>query len=60
MSTEVQLELDESLQRRFGTVADDARVTRTAPRRTHVTAMEHRKKPRHAMTAADVECATDR
>ena len=30
MSTEVQLELDESLQRRFGTVADDARATRTA------------------------------
>src|SRR3989440_7480055 len=30
MSTEVQLELDESLRRRFGSVADDARVTRTA------------------------------
>jgi hypothetical protein len=30
VSTDVQLELDESLQRRFGTVADDARVTRTA------------------------------
>src|SRR5437016_1872295 len=30
MTTEVQLELDESVQRRFGTVADDARVTRTA------------------------------
>src|SRR5438132_9453856 len=30
VSTEVQLELDESLQRRFGTVADDARATRTA------------------------------
>ena len=30
MTTEVQLELDESLQRRFGTVADDARVTKTA------------------------------
>jgi hypothetical protein len=30
VSSEVQLELDESLQRRFGTVADDARVARTA------------------------------
>ena len=30
MTTELQLELDESIQRRFGTVADDARVTRTA------------------------------
>src|SRR5438046_368221 len=30
VSTEVQLELDESLQRRFGTLADDARVARTA------------------------------
>ena len=30
MSTDVQLEFDESIQRRFGTVADDARVTRTA------------------------------
>ena len=30
MTTETQLELDESIQRRFGTVADDARVTRTA------------------------------
>jgi hypothetical protein len=30
MTTEMQLELDESIQRRFGTVADDARVTRTA------------------------------
>jgi len=30
VTTEVQLELDESIQRRFGTVADDARVTRTA------------------------------
>jgi hypothetical protein len=30
VSTDVQLELDESLQRRFGSVADDARVTRTA------------------------------
>ena len=30
MTTEVQLELDESIKRRFGTVADDARVTRTA------------------------------
>src|SRR5437763_1565314 len=30
MTTEVQLELDESIRRRFGTVADDARVTRTA------------------------------
>jgi len=29
MSTDV-LEFDESIQRRFGTVADDARVTRTA------------------------------
>jgi hypothetical protein len=28
--TEVQLELDEAIKRRFGTVADDARVTRTA------------------------------
>ena len=30
MTTDVQLELDESIQRRFGSVADDARVTRTA------------------------------
>jgi hypothetical protein len=30
MTTEVQFELDESVVRRFGTVADDARVTRTA------------------------------
>jgi L-lactate utilization protein LutC len=30
VTTEVQLELDESIKRRFGTVADDARVTRTA------------------------------
>ncbi|MDX6650973.1 MAG: hypothetical protein QOJ97_2924 [Solirubrobacteraceae bacterium] len=30
MTTEAQLQLDESIQRRFGTVADDARVTRTA------------------------------
>ena len=30
MTTEVQLEVDESIKRRFGTVADDARVTRTA------------------------------
>jgi hypothetical protein len=30
VSTQGQLELDESLRRRFGTVADDARVTRTA------------------------------
>ena len=30
MSTEVQLDLDQSLKRRFGTVADDARVKRTA------------------------------
>jgi hypothetical protein len=30
MATKVQLEFDESIQRRFGTVADDARVTRTA------------------------------
>ena len=30
MSTQVQLDLDQSIQRRFGTVADDARVTRTA------------------------------
>ncbi len=30
MSIEVQLDLDQSIQRRFGTVADDARVTRTA------------------------------
>ena len=30
MSTEVQLGLDQSIKRRFGTVADDARVTRTA------------------------------
>ncbi len=30
MSTEVQLDLDQSIKRRFGTVADDARVTRTA------------------------------
>ena len=29
MSTEVQLDLDQSIKRRFGTVADDARVTRT-------------------------------
>jgi hypothetical protein len=30
MTTDVQLEFDESIQRRFGTVAEDARVTRTA------------------------------
>lgn len=30
MSTEVQLDLEQSIKRRFGTVADDARVTRTA------------------------------
>ena len=30
MTTEVQLELDESIKRRFGTLADDARVLRTA------------------------------
>jgi hypothetical protein len=30
VTTEVQLEVDESIKRRFGTVADDARVTRTA------------------------------
>ena len=30
MTTEMQLEPDESLERRFGTVADEARVTRTA------------------------------
>ena len=30
MSTEVQLDLDQSIKRRFGIVADDARVTRTA------------------------------
>ena len=30
MSTEVQLDLDQSIKRRFGTMADDARVTRTA------------------------------
>jgi hypothetical protein len=30
VSTEVQLGLDQSIKRRFGTVADDARVTRTA------------------------------
>ena len=30
MSTEVQLDLDQSIKRRFGTVADDTRVTRTA------------------------------
>jgi len=30
VSTEVQLDLDQSIKRRFGTVADDARVTRTA------------------------------
>jgi hypothetical protein len=30
MTTELQLELDPSITRRFGTVADDARVTRTA------------------------------
>ncbi|HEV8648029.1 MAG TPA: LUD domain-containing protein [Actinomycetes bacterium] len=30
MSTEVQLDLDQSIKGRFGTVADDARVTRTA------------------------------
>ena len=30
MTTEMQLELDESLRRRYGTVADEARVTRTA------------------------------
>src|SRR5437868_2394314 len=30
MTTELQLELDESIQRRFGTLPDDTRVTRTA------------------------------
>jgi LUD domain len=30
MTTEVQLEHEESIKRRFGTVADDTRVTRTA------------------------------
>ena len=30
MSTEVQLDLDQSIKRRFGTMANDARVTRTA------------------------------
>jgi YkgG family uncharacterized protein len=30
VSTEVQLDLDQSIKRRFGTVADDARVTQTA------------------------------
>jgi hypothetical protein len=30
VSTEVQLDLDQSIKGRFGTVADDARVTRTA------------------------------
>jgi len=30
VSAEVQLDLDQSIKRRFGTVADDARVTRTA------------------------------
>jgi L-lactate utilization protein LutB len=30
VSTEVQLDLDQSIKRRFGTVADDARATRTA------------------------------
>jgi hypothetical protein len=30
VSTEVRLDLDQSVKRRFGTVADDARVTRTA------------------------------
>ncbi len=30
MSTEVQLDLDQSIKRRFATLADDARVTRTA------------------------------
>jgi LUD domain len=30
VSTELQLDLDPSIRRRFGTVADDARVTRTA------------------------------
>ncbi len=30
MSTELQLELDPSIKRRFGAAADDARVTRTA------------------------------
>jgi hypothetical protein len=30
VSTELQLDLDPSVKRRFGTVADDARVTRTA------------------------------
>jgi len=30
VSTEVQLDLDQSIKRRFGIVADDARVTRTA------------------------------
>jgi LUD domain len=32
VSTEVQLDLDQSIKRRFGTVADDARATRTAVR----------------------------
>jgi LUD domain len=30
VSTELQLDLDQSIKRRFGSVADDARVTRTA------------------------------
>jgi len=30
MTTEIELELDESIQRRFGTVAEDDRVARTA------------------------------
>ena len=30
MTTDIRLDLDESIQRRFGTVADGARVTRTA------------------------------
>jgi hypothetical protein len=30
VSTELQVDLDPSIKRRFGTVADDARVTRTA------------------------------
>ncbi len=30
MSTQVQLDLDQSIKRRFATLADDARVTRTA------------------------------
>jgi hypothetical protein len=30
VSTEVKLDLDQSIKRRFGTVGDDARVTRTA------------------------------